>query len=230
MVEVISNFYDSVLKVIDFVVGRTSDTLADIMIRALPLLAPLPNAVSIFFISQHTLHYNTLQAFAVAAGMECMFFALTEVALKLWDKVYVDRRYAWPLGIMGGVFVGYFALVMWLVATLEVTQGNYAPLAFPIVSVVAALTLGCERWHKRNMATAQRPIKRVAQKKDTIVQHARLNTAQLKNVQRAHQLKSEGLKNAQIAAKMRVHRNTVGNLLKQPAITTNGHSAKGVQP
>lgn len=227
MVEVISNVYNSILEIVDFVVGRTSDTLADIMIRALPLLAPLPNAVSIFYISQHTMQYNTLQAFAVAAGMECMFFALTEVALKLWDKVYVDRRYAWPLGIMGGVFVGYFALVMWLVATLEVKQGNYAPLAFPIVSVVAALTLGCERWHKRNTKNAQRTTKRTAQKNNATVQSDKQN-AQAKNVQRAHQLKGEGLKNAQIAAQLGVHRNTVSNLLKQPAIHANGHTAKAV--
>lgn len=232
MTSKIFSAYDSLLAVVDFVVSRTSDTLADIMIRALPLLAPLPNAISIFFILQHTSNYSTVQAFAVAGSMECMFFALTEVALKLWDRAYIDRRYAWPLGIITGLFVGYFALVMWLVATLEVQQGNYAPLAFPLVSVVAALTLGCERWHKRNMAIMQKPAKSTMQKHKEIVQTTHNSTVQdsadaqpesiVTPKQRARQLKSEGLTNAQIGLELSVHRNTVAAWL-------NGHKRPEVQ-
>ena len=226
MTSKIFSAYDGLLAIVDFVVSRTSDTLADIMIRALPLLAPLPNAISIFYILQHTSDYSTLQAFAVAGSMECMFFALTEVALKLWDRAYIDRRYAWPLGIISVLFVGYFALVMWLVATLEVQQNNYAPLAFPLVSVVAALTLGCERWHKRNIAIMQKPTKSTVQKPKEIVQAVQKSTVQdsaevqpesiVSPRQRARQLKSEGLTNTQIAAELSVHRNTVGAWL-------NGH-------
>jgi hypothetical protein len=234
-VEGISGLYDSILKVIDFIVGRTSDTLADIMIRALPLLAPLPNAVSLFYISQHALKYNTVQALAVAAAMECMFFALTEVGLKMWDKAPTDERYVVPLRVVTSVFVLYFALVMALVYALEVKQGNYAPMAFPVVSVVAALTLGCERWHKRNMQGVQKAHKGTVQRTVQPVQspvqsvHDRgVQTAQEPQGQividaktRARQLKSEGLKNAQIAEILQVHRNTVGAYL---AGYTNGHS------
>lgn len=226
MTSKIFSAYDGLLAIVDFVVSRTSDTLADIMIRALPLLAPLPNAISIFYILQHTSNYSTLQAFAVAGSMECMFFALTEVALKLWDRVHIDRRYAWPLGIITVLFVGYFALVMWLVATLEVQQGNYAPLAFPLVSVVAALTLGCERWHKRNIANAQRTPKSTVHKSKKVVQTVHGSTVQdgaeaqpestITPKQRARQLRSEGLTNAQIAVELSVHRNTIGAWL-------NGH-------
>lgn len=48
-----TNLYDSILFVIDFIVSRTSDSLAGILIKALPLLAPVPNAVSVWRISQH---------------------------------------------------------------------------------------------------------------------------------------------------------------------------------
>lgn len=151
IVRFVSNLYNSILQIVDFVVGRTSDTLADIMIRALPLLAPLPNAISIYYVVQHEpLNYNTWQAFGAAAALECMFFALTEVTLKMWDGVQNDRRYVRALQVMIGLFVTYFLLVVIMVAVLEVKNGNYAPLAFPFVSVVAALALGCERWHKRN--------------------------------------------------------------------------------
>lgn len=151
IVRFVSNLYNSILQIVDFIVGRTSDTLADIMIRALPLLAPLPNAISIYYVVQHEpLNYNTWQAFGAAAALECMFFALTEVTLKMWDGVQKDRRYIRALQVMIGLFVAYFLLVVVMVAVLEVKNGNYAPLAFPFVSVVAALALGCERWHKRN--------------------------------------------------------------------------------
>lgn len=240
MVEFISNLYNSILQIIDFVIGRTSDTLADIMIRALPLLAPLPNAISVYYVVQHApLNYNTAQAFGAAAALECMFFALTEVALKMWDGVQYDRRYIYALRVMVALFIGYFLLVILMVALLEVQHGNYAPLAFPFVSVVAALTLGCERWHKRNLGTAQRKRTNVqpkaeivqpeiAQKDESDGQNVQIVDAQNdkeKRRERAIQLHSEGLNNVQIANELEVHRNTVRGWLKN----TNGHSAKAVQ-
>lgn len=228
----IFDLYDSALHFVDFVVSRTSDSLAEIMIKALPLLAPLPNAISIYYIVQHDpLKYNGVQAFAAAAALECMFFALTEVTLIMWDGAQSDRRYWWPLGIIGGAFAAYFALVLWLVYALESAHGNYAPMAFPFVSLVAAVALGCFRWHKRNHAQSTRRVK-TAQSKPVIVQDA--PTDQHEDAQseieqdaqpapdeahRARLLKSEGLNNIQIAAELGVHRNTVGALLKR----TNGH-------
>lgn len=139
--------YDNLLSFVDFVVSRTSDSLADILTKALPLLAPLPNAVSLFYITQEALHYNALQAFAVAAALEGMFFALTEVVLKLWDSAHDDDRH-WPFFWAAVISYGvYFVLVMFLVATLETV--SMAVLAFPMVSVVAAVVLGCARWHRR---------------------------------------------------------------------------------
>lgn len=139
--------YDSLLSFVDFVVSRTSDSLADILTKALPLLAPLPNAVSLFYITQEALHYNALQAFAVAAALEGMFFALTEVVLKLWDSAHDDARH-WPFFWASVISYGvYFILVMFLVWTLETV--SMAVLAFPMVSVVAAVVLGCARWHRR---------------------------------------------------------------------------------
>lgn len=219
----IFDFYDATLQIIDFVISRTSDSLAETMIKAMPLLAPLPNAISIYFIAQHALGYNTVQAFAAAAALECMFFALTEVTLICWDGTQTDRRYWWPLGIIGVAFSGYFALVLWLVYKLEAAQGNYAPMAFPFVSLVAAIALGCFRWHKRNCATVQRPARRVVQKDAAqdatlhkeIVHDVQLEApaqsedAQPDKRQRAKQMHLEGISQAQISRDLDVHRNTV---------------------
>ena len=152
MVEKITNIYASILEVIDFVVSRTSDSLADILTKALPLVAPVPNAVSIYYVSMSTLDYNWVQALAVAASIECMFFALTEVVLKSWELWRTDKDEYWmPLAASVGAFVTFFLLVMGLVYTLEVSAGHsMAPLAFPVVSVVSAIALGVTRWHNRS--------------------------------------------------------------------------------
>ena len=152
MVEKITNIYASILEVIDFVVSRTSDSLADILTKALPLVAPVPNAVSIYYVSMSTLGYNWVQALAVASSIECMFFALTEVVLKSWELWRTDKEEYWlPLAVSVGAFVTFFLLVMGLVYTLEVSAGHsMAPLAFPVVSVVSAIALGVTRWHNRS--------------------------------------------------------------------------------
>lgn len=157
----ITDIYATILEIIDFVVSRTSDSLAEILTKALPLVAPIPNAVSIYYVSQTALEYNWIQAMAVAASIECMFFALTEVVLKSWESWHTDKQEKLPLVVSVSAFFIYFILVMALVYALEVTSGHsIAPMAFPVVSVVAAVTLGVTRWHKRNSAPRRerRPV------------------------------------------------------------------------
>lgn len=157
----ITDIYATILEIIDFIVSRTSDSLAEILTKALPLVAPIPNAVSIYYVSQTALEYNWIQALAVAASIECMFFALTEVVLKSWESWHTDKQEKLPLVVSVSAFCIYFILVMALVYTLEVTSGHsIAPMAFPVVSVVAAVTLGVTRWHKRNAAPRRerRPV------------------------------------------------------------------------
>lgn len=168
MVEKITNIYASILEVIDFVVSRTSDSLADILTKALPLVAPVPNAVSIYYVSMSTLGYNWVQALAVASSIECMFFALTEVVLKSWELWRTDKEEYWlPLAVSVGAFVTFFLLVMGLVYTLEVSAGHsMAPLAFPVVSVVSAIALGVTRWHNRSNKAV--PASRTATKRVSV--------------------------------------------------------------
>lgn len=155
----ITEAYASTLEVLDFIVSRTSDSLAEILTKALPLVAPIPNAVSIYYVSQTALSYNAIQALAVAASIECMFFALTEVVLKSWELWHADNQYKFPLIVSVSAFATYFCLVMALVYMLEVTAGHsIAPMAFPVVSVVAAVALGVTRWHKRNSTHKERRL------------------------------------------------------------------------
>jgi hypothetical protein len=146
--ETITNAYDAILHIVDFIVSRTSDSLAGILIKALPLLAPVPNAVSVWRISQHApLNYDALQAGALAASVEGMFFALTEVVLNMFDGYLQDKeRYKYPLGIAVSILVLFFILVEIIVLGIET---NPIACAFPVISLIAAVALGCARWHKR---------------------------------------------------------------------------------
>jgi len=152
--ETFTGFYDSILFILDFIVSRTSDSLAGILIKALPLLAPVPNAVSVWRISQHApLNYDTLQAGALAASVEGLFFALTAVALDMFDGYLIDKnRYVWPLRIAGGLLISFFVLVEVIVLFIET---NPVAMAFPVISLIAAVGLGCSRWHLRNQKTPQ---------------------------------------------------------------------------
>lgn len=229
-----TSIYDELLQFIDFVVHRTSDSLAGILIKALPLLAPVPNAISIWRIVQEApLNYDRVQAGALAAAVEGMFFALTEVVLNMFDGWLDDaQRYLVPLWISIGAFVGYFILIMWVVAQIET---SIVARAFPVVSLIAAIVLGCARWHKRNSATSVVRKAKPAQSKPDIVQaevtgnlqesHSKLtaivqpDTDAIDKRQRAHQLHSEGLSNTEIGKELDAHRNTVRAWLKG----TNGY-------
>lgn len=215
----ITGAYDTFLHIVDFVVQRTSESLAGVLIKALPLLAPVPNAISIWRIVQDApLHYDRVQAFALAAAVEGMFFALTEVVLNMFDG-YLDnaQRYRWPLVTSALAFIAYFALIMWVVAMVE---HSVVARAFPVVSLIAAIVLGCARWHSRNSAQPARKTVHKTVQTEAVHSASVHNGAQPDSApdvdpkERAHQLKSEGLTNTQIGDLLGVHRNTVGGWLR----------------
>lgn len=222
--------YGALMYVLWFIATETSDRGADIAARALALLAPLPNAVSVYNVSQQSLGYAPVQALAFAFAIELALFAVIEVALHMWDGYLANpQRYAIPLAASIIATVGVLAIVVSVVYQLEVKTGGHWILAsLPFISLCAFVALGLKRWHER--PAAQRTTKnaqRTAQKPAQVVQPISAQPAQAKKVRQAHQLKSAGLNNTQIATKMRVHRNTVGNLLKQPLPVVHTPSANG---
>lgn len=221
--------YGALMYVLWFIATETSDRGADIAARALALLAPLPNAVSVYNVSQHSLGYAPGQALAFSIAMELALFAVIEVALHMWDGFLVNpKRYTVPLIASIIATFGVLTIVVSVVYQLEVKTGGHWILAsLPFISLCAFVALGLKRWHER--PPAQRTTKnaqRTAQKAAQNVQPVSAQPVQVKKVQQAHRLKGEGLNNTQIAVKMRVHRNTVGNLLKQQPIvhSPNGHT------
>lgn len=148
----LKQWYRSLIDLIAFVVGHTSDQGADVAIRALPILVPLPNAISMYFVSKTVLGFTHEQALAFAAAIECAMFGLIEVSLHMFDGYLKDRRrYQWPFYISLSVVGLVTFIIIVLVYRLEVGASGHTILALlPVMSCASAVGLGLKRWHNRN--------------------------------------------------------------------------------
>ncbi len=223
MITWIKEFYGSVIDLVGFIVGHTSDHGADIAIRALPILSPMPNAIGMYYVSITVLGFTHWQALAMALSMELGLFGLSEVALMMFDGLHTNERlYWWPFVISVLVAVGIMILIIIMVWSLETAHPILAVL--PLFSAAGAMALALRRWHARNQAaqSAMHNELSIVQAK-VISMHNESKTVQddASRKLRAAQLKSEGLTNAQIGQELNVHRNTISAWLRQP-LYTNG--------
>lgn len=227
-VQAIKRHYGALMYVLWFIATETADKGADIAARALALLAPLPNAVSVYNISQTSLHYTRLQAFAFAMAMELALFAIIEVALHMWDGYLTNpKRYTVPLGASIAASVGVLIIVMSIVYALEVRSGGQWILALlPLISMFAFVALGLKRWHERtptmHKASAQKAQSRTVQTNaQPAAQPAQVDAqiVVIDNKERARQMRAKGLTIAQIASDLGVHRNTASAWVN----STNGY-------
>lgn len=238
-VEGIKRHFGAVVHLLWFVSTETSDKGADIAARALALLAPLPNAVSVYNVSQTSLGYTQVQAFAFAMAMELALFAIIEVALHMWDGVLGNRkRYAVPLGVSIVASVGMLIIVMSVVYNLEVMAGGSWVLALlPLVSLFAFVALGLKRWHERNPDLhATQPRKKDAKTQPATPQAKAQDVAldapiiALPSVVlEAYNMRRNGMTIPQIAERIGKSERSVNNYLAQAKAQLNGHNIAEVQ-
>lgn len=147
--DIIKNYYGGLIDLIGFIVGHTSDHGADIAIRALPILSPMPNAIGMYYVSMTVLGFGHWQALAFALAIEFALFGLFEVALMMFDGIQVDeRRYRWPFILSLAVAIIVMALIIIVVYQLETVHPILA--ALPLFSAAGAVALALRRWHARN--------------------------------------------------------------------------------
>ena len=147
--ESIKRFYGALIDLIGFIVDKTSDQGADIAIRALPIVSPLPNAISMYYVSQTVLKFTDPQAKAFAIAMELALFGLFEVVLKMFDGWQRDpKRYKAPLSLAAGIAIFVMVLIIVVVAIIETDRPILATL--PLFSAAGAAALSLRRWHTHN--------------------------------------------------------------------------------
>lgn len=225
---------------IDFLQGR--EGLFIVLVGALFVQAP--HSAEVFY------RISTSHWPAIASWTHAAFFAgILEVAVLLF-VIRGRKELSWGfagISVLMNVFY-YYDPVWW-------TGSAGAPIVMCIVTSIAlplAIAFYSHEVAKQDVplvqlaavhgaqpAKDQQALQPVVQASG--VQSAKSSTQEIKpdaqpkpaqasdeDARRARLLKSEGLTNIQIADQLGVHRNTVGNLLKQSAIHTNGHSVKEV--
>lgn len=155
----IKRHFSAVIGLISSLVTFFVDHAGEIAIRALPVVAPFPNAIGMYQAAQTGLHFSNIQAFMFAAAIEISIFALAEIAVALWDEWQKgDGAYEKPFKLMALTTVFVAVLIIVLVATLEVAgaSGHWILAVLPLISVASAIGLCMKRYHKRRIESKAR--------------------------------------------------------------------------
>ena len=153
-----TNFVSWLVSTVGAIIGIVSDQAADIAARALPLVAPLPNAISVYYVSQSAFGFNESQALAFACAIEIAMFAMIEVSLMIFDGLLKSPdRYHGAFRISIGVTIGVLLLIIAFVAVVEISAQDGHPIlaAMTLLSGASAVMLALKRWHLRNEKFAQ---------------------------------------------------------------------------
>lgn len=149
--------YSAVLGMVRYFFTQLADEAVEIAGRSVALAAPLPNAISMYNISQEELGYNWAAALAFAAMIELIVFFLVEVALYMWSGYLKDpRRYKVPFQASIAVVLVAVVVVMGFVGMLE---PHKIMAALPIISLCAFVGIGLKRWHERNQTVNVKAVK-----------------------------------------------------------------------
>ena len=146
---VIERHYDAVLGLITHFITKLADEAVEMAARGVALAAPLPNAISMYNITQTDLGWHWSAALAFSLSLEVIVFLLVEIALMQWDG-YLDqpRRYRTPFIAMIGVVITGVMVVMSFVYLLE---PHKIMAALPIISLCSFVAIGLKRWHEKNV-------------------------------------------------------------------------------
>jgi len=149
--------YDQSLGLITHFVTKLADEAVEMTARGVALAAPLPNAISMYNITQHDLAWSWVASFAFSLALEVVVFLLVEIALMQWDGYLTNPvRYRAPfIGMIVTVMVAV-AVVMGFVYWLE---PHKIMALLPVISLCSFVGIGLKRWHEQNVARGVKPVK-----------------------------------------------------------------------
>lgn len=153
--------WGALLRVIHFIVTSTADSAVDIAARSMAIAAPLPNAISVYNISQKELNFGPVAALAFALVIELIGFALVEYSLFLFDGwLQSPRKWLFPFAASVTVVVVGISIVIRFVYTIELAGNGHTIMAWlPVISLCAFVSIGLKRWHDRQPEMSSKSIK-----------------------------------------------------------------------
>ena len=149
--------WDEILGTLRHIVTQFADEVVEVAARAVMLLAPLPNAISVYNITQTTMGFSGFQAFAFSMTIELVIFFLIEIALLMLTRWLQGKLvYQWAFYGMSVVVLGGTGIIINLVYSLEVHK---VMAWLPVISLCGFIAVGLKRWDARNMASGVKGVK-----------------------------------------------------------------------
>lgn len=154
----IQDHWRKFLATVRYIITQLADELVEIVARGVMLMAPLPNAISMYNISLKQMGMGWLAGIAFAATIEFVIFFLIEVALLMLSRWLAGRGKAYQIafGFMCAVVVLSTGIVITYVWTLE----THKVMAWmPVLSLCSFIAIGLKRWDKNNMERSVKSVK-----------------------------------------------------------------------
>lgn len=151
--------WDEVLATLRHIVTQFADEAVEVAARAVMLMAPMPNAISVFNITQVQQGFSQFQAFAFSMTIEIVIFFLIEIALLMLTR-WLERKpvYRWAFIGMCVVVLAATGIVIRMVYVLE----PHKVMAWlPVISLCSFVAIGLKRWDARNHDGSVKPVKSV---------------------------------------------------------------------
>lgn len=149
----IRHHWAEILATARYAVTQLADEAIEIAARAVMLAAPMPNAISMYNITQREQGFDPFQAFAFSLTLEIVVFLLVEIALVMWDGYLAKPEvYKWPFTLMASVVVIATVIVIAIVYNLE---PHKIMALLPVISLCAFAAIGLKRWHERNQVSGE---------------------------------------------------------------------------
>lgn len=146
----VKRFWATVMNLLTFVIVDFSDSLLKMLLASFVLIAPFPNAVSVFNLSIEQLHFQWYTAIMFSAGIEFGPFVMIAISLMLFDGYLKGgKRWLWPFLLTTISTIVLVTIITAIVYWLEMMGNGYKVMSLlPWVSVAAFIGLAALAWHK----------------------------------------------------------------------------------
>lgn len=149
--------WDEVLATLRHIVTQFADESVEVAARAVMLMAPMPNAISVFNITQVQQGFSRFQAFAFSMTIEIVIFFLIEIALLMLTR-WLEHKpvYRWAFIGMCVVVLSATGIVIRMVYVLE---PHKVMSWLPVISLCSFVAIGLKRWDARNQVSSVKSVK-----------------------------------------------------------------------
>lgn len=149
----VDRFFYTLFHMVTYFVTSLSDHALTMVSKSIVLIVPVPNAISVYYLSQTHMGFGSWQALAMAGGIEVVVFFMVGISLYLLGGwLLYGGKWLIPLILVSGATVAVIAVVIRYVYYLESISDGHTILAWlPALSIGAFIALGVEQWHNRQV-------------------------------------------------------------------------------